>query len=257
MQTQETCPSPFDDGELYDLLFLNFDFGLKFYLDLAKAVQGPVLDVACGTGRILLPCLQGGLEADGLDLYAPMLATARKKAAQLGFQPRLIQSDMSAFHLDRHYGLIVIAFNAFLHNLTAETQLSTLACCRQHLLPDGILAFDTSFPGTAWVTAPDNVRVFECEMKHPVTNLPVRLYDTRSFDRVRQIQRSENEMELLDAEGKITQTFRSQTSIRWIYKSEMELLLRLTGFRKWEIYGNFERQPLERETDMQIVQAWN
>ena len=71
--------SPFDDGELYDFLFEGFDYAVDFYVELARAAKGPVLDIGCGTGRILLPCMQAGTEVDGLDLAEPMLATLRKK----------------------------------------------------------------------------------------------------------------------------------------------------------------------------------
>lgn len=46
-------------------------------------------------------------------------------------------------------------------------------------------------------------------------------------------------------------------SSRFVYKHEMELLLRVAGFARWEIYGNFDRRPLLRESDAMIVAAWN
>src|SRR5262245_12585912 len=62
-------PSPFDDGELYDILLQGLDYGIDFYVGLARAAKGPVLDIACGTGRVLLPVLQAGTDADGMDLF--------------------------------------------------------------------------------------------------------------------------------------------------------------------------------------------
>src|SRR6266487_7185954 len=92
-----TEATPFDDGALYDIVFERFDLGLDFYLGLARAAAGPVLDVACGTGRILLPCLKSGVDVEGLDLFPGMLARLRQKAAALGFDPKLHQADMAAF----------------------------------------------------------------------------------------------------------------------------------------------------------------
>ena len=61
MALQEpSAPTPFDDGELYDILLGDFDYGLDFYVDLARRAGGPVLDIGCGTGRVMLPCLQAG-----------------------------------------------------------------------------------------------------------------------------------------------------------------------------------------------------
>jgi hypothetical protein len=150
----------------------------------------------------------------------------------------------------------MIPFNSFVHNLDTAAQIDALSCCHEHLAPGGMLAFDTAFPGLEWIAAPDNIRVLELEITHPATGLPVRLFDTRSFDRVRQIQHSVNDVEELDAHGRVTATHRSTTCIRWIYKAEMELLLRVAGFARWEIHGDFDRRPLTRETDAMIVEAW-
>ena len=252
----ETAPTPFDDGALYDLFFERLDIGLDFYLALAKAADGPVLDLACGTGRILLPCLQAGVDIDGADLSSAMLARLREKASAMGVEPRLYQADMASFRLPRRYALIGITFNAFVHNLTTEDQLATLNACREHLLPGGQLVFDTAFPGTAWIAAPSGTREMEMEIAHPETGLPVRMWDTRTFDRVRQLQYSFNEIEMLDATGKVIATHPSKTVIRWIYKAEMELLLRAAGFARWQILGDFDGRPLQHETDAMIVQAW-
>ena len=248
--------TPFDDGNLYDLIFERLDFGLDFYLGLARAAGGPVLDVGCGTGRILLPCLKAGLDVEGLDLFPGMLARLRRKAAALGFEPRLHQANMAGFRLARRYALILIPFNAFVHNLTADDQLATLQACREHLEPGGQLAFDTAFPGPAWINAPSGTREMEIEITHPETGLPVRMWDTRTFERVQQLQHSLNEIELLDATGQVTATHPSKTTIRWIYKTEMELLLRLAGFARWEILGGFDGRLLRHETDAMIVKAW-
>lgn len=250
-------PTPFDDGALYDLFFENLDLGLDFYLGIARAANGPVLDVACGTGRVMLPCLEAGIDVEGLDLFPAMLARLREKALAAGFKPQLHQASMSCFRLSRRYALIMIPFNAFVHNLTTDDQLATLRTCRGHLMPGGLLAFDTYFPSPAVIGAPSGTRELEIEMAHPKTGLPVRLWDTRTFDRVQQLQNSFNEIEMLDAAGKVTAVFPSQTTLRWIYKSEMELLLRIAGFSHWQILGDFDGRPLERETDAMIVKAWD
>lgn len=246
----------FDDGVLYDLAIGAYGDDLDFYLGLAKAANGPILDLACGTGRILLPCLQAGMDVEGLDLSPAMLARLRHKAAARGVSARVAEASMSSFELPRRFALIMICCNTFPHNLTADDQIATLRSCRDHLTPGGLLAFDTFFPGPHVIMATDNQRVLELEIKHPDTGLPIRCYDNRSFDRVRQLQHSKNEIEFLDAAGNIAVTHRNETTARWIYKNEMELLLRLAGFERWRIFGGFDRRPLESETDAMIVLAW-
>ncbi len=248
--------SPFDDGPLYDLMCEGLDYGVDFYVGQVRASGGPVLEIACGTGRITLPCLQTGARVDGLDLYQPMLDHLRAKAAKLGYAPRLMQGDMGCFELPDRYALIMITFNAFIHNMTAEAQLSCLRCCREHLAEGGVLVFDTFFPGIEYLSIPTGTRVLEGEIRHPTTGLTSRMYDTRSFDRVNQIQHSINEFEHLDGRGEITRVDRAEFATRYLFKNEVELLLRLAGYRRWEVAGDFDLRPIENETDMMLVRAW-
>ena len=73
-----SLPSIFDDGDMYDVMLKDIPYGLDFYVALAREANGPVLDIACGTGRILLPCLQAGVDIEGLDLFESMLKTLRE-----------------------------------------------------------------------------------------------------------------------------------------------------------------------------------
>ena len=250
-------PSVFDDGDAYDLILADIPYGRDFYLALAREAKGPVLDIACGTGRIFLPCLQAGVDIEGIDLFEPMLARLRTKAATLCLTPTLHRADMSDFRLGRRFALTVIPFNAFIHNMTQEAQIRCLTLCREHLVPGGLLAFDTFFPSHAIVGTPENTRVLEGELSHPTTGLPMRMYDTRTFDRVAQTQHSINELELLDADGNVAKVYKTQCDSRFIYKNEMELLLRVAGFARWEICGDFDRRPLTLENEAMIVMAWN
>jgi SAM-dependent methyltransferase len=250
-------PSVFDDGDAYDLMVGSLDIGLDFYTGLAGEAQGPVLDVACGTGRILLPCLADGVDIEGVDLFEPMLSRLRTKAAERGLSPRLHQADMSGFSIERKFALVMIPFNAFIHNMTQEAQIRCLTLCREHLLPGGLLAFDTFFPGYEIVGTPAGTRVFEGEMPNPETGLPMRMYDTRTFDRVAQTQHSLNEFEILAADGNVEKVIRTECRSRYIFKNEMELLLRVAGFARWGIYGNYDRQPLIQENCPMVVMAWN
>jgi SAM-dependent methyltransferase len=256
-QPASSLPSIFDDGDVYDLVGKDIPYGLDFYVALAREARGPVLDIACGTGRILLPCLQAGVDIEGLDLFEPMLKTLRAKAAALGLAPRLHQADMSDFSLPRRYRLVMIPFNAFIHNMTQEAQVRCLRLCREHLLPGGQLTFDTFFPALEFVGTPAKTRVLEGEFPHPQTGLPVRMYDTRTVERVEQMFHSLNEIELLAADGSVQTVHRSEISSRYFYKHEMALLLRVAGFARWEICGDFDRRPLTRENDAMVVSAWN
>ncbi|HYK92330.1 MAG TPA: class I SAM-dependent methyltransferase [Acidobacteriota bacterium] len=249
-------PSPFDNAELYDVLFADLDFDRSFYLELARAAHGAVLEVACGSGRILIPCLQAGVKIEGIDNSRPMLTALLRKAAGLGLQATVHHADMRDFVLANRYDLVFIAFNGFVHALTTAEQLETLQRCRHHLNTGGMLVFNVFYPGLEIIAGTEGVPVLEHEALHPATGLPVRIYDTRTLNRVEQIQYSSIEIQELDAEGRVMASHRSETSMRWTFKPEMELLLRASGFSRWQICGGFNRRPLEREDDLMVVFAW-
>jgi SAM-dependent methyltransferase len=250
------APSPYDDAELYDLLFSGFAVDLDFWLAAAKGARGPALEVGCGTGRVLLHCMQAGVEVDGVDLYPSMLDVLKRKAGALGLKPRVYAADMRDFTTPRKYGLIMITFNAFAHALTTEDQLKTLRVCREHLEPGGALALTTLCLSYEEVIRPDGERVREGEFPSPKTGLTLRLWDTRRKDRVNQIQCSRVEVEELDAAGAVTKTHTSETTVRWTYPAEMGLLLRVAGFARWEISGDYDGRPLANQDDQMIVRAW-
>ena len=252
----ESLPSPYEDAEFYDLIFREFADDLGLYRRLAKQVRGPVLEVGCGTGRVTIPCLKDGADVDGLDLEPNMLRTLERKAAALGLEARTYAADMRDFTLPRRYALILVTFNAFLHNLSTEDQLRTLRCCLAHLEPGGELVMHVSFFSAAIVGELGGEPVLEMETRDPETGHVLQLYDTRRFDQVRQLQHSLNEVRELDADGRVVSSRVSETRVRWIYAPEMELLLEKAGFARWEIRGGFDLRPLESEQDQMIVRAW-
>ncbi len=251
-----SLPSVFDDGDAYDLVLSGITFGLDFYVALACEANGPVLDIACGTGRILLPCLEAGVDIEGLDLYEPMLKRLRTTAATLNVSPRLHQADMCDFSLPRSYGLVMIPFNAFIHNMTQQAQISCLERCREHLLPGGKLVFDTFFPSPEIVGAPPEHtcprrgnsasanRLADAHVRH--THIRPRRADAAFAERARAAVRRWHRP--------VRSSLPDQ--LRYVYKHEMELLLRVAGFARWEICGDFDGRPLTREDELMVVTAW-
>jgi SAM-dependent methyltransferase len=105
----------------------------------------PALDVACGTGRLLLPCLRAGLDVDGCDISDDMIALCRAKAAHEGLSPNLYVQPMSALELPRRYRTIVVC-GAFGLGSTREQDLEALRRFGEHLEPDGTLLLDIEVP---------------------------------------------------------------------------------------------------------------
>src|SRR4029434_6959487 len=95
-------------------------------------------------------------------------------------------------------------------------------------------------------------RVLEGEITDPRTGRTLRVFDTRSFDRIRQLQHSITEVDRVRDDGSVELLQRSEFDTRWVYKDEMALLLRHTGYVRWEISGDFYGRALTQETDGMI-----
>lgn len=242
--------------EQYDLMYSWYTPDLEFYVGAARAAGGPVLEVACGTGRVLLPTLEAGADIDGLDVHPGMLEVLRRKAAERGLHPHVVQADMRDFTMRRRYRLATIPFRAFMHLMTTVDQVRALQRIRAHLEPGGRLIFNLFFPSFDAITSP-RLDLHDREFTDAATGHHVLLRTTRhENDRVGQVMRSERTMDVLDAGGRPLATYPHAFELRWTWRYEMELLLARAGFARWDVRGGFDGRPLERDTDEMVWTAW-
>lgn len=233
-----------------------------FYLREALAAGGPVLEAACGTGRILLPTLAAGADVDGFDGSPAMLRRLRERApAVLGdrageIEDRVWEADLRRFSRDRRYALITCPFRAFLHLLTMDDQLAALARFREHLAPGGRLLLNVFHPSYRFTVEQDGGRLLDDEFVHRATGRHTRLWTAVSNDLINQVKTVENWFEELDEQGRVVSQTEAPFRITWIFKPQMELLLRAAGYSRWQIHGGFDRQPLERDDQEMVVEAW-
>ena len=110
----------------------------EFYLDLARRYGSKgVVDVACGTGAVLLYLAERGIDVDGTDISEEMCRVAGDKAERLGLKLNIIPADMTAFSSGRKYSLAIIARSGFMHLPTQDLQEKALSNLREQLLPGG------------------------------------------------------------------------------------------------------------------------
>lgn len=114
---------------------------LAYYRAIIEGYGQPALDLACGTGRLLLPLLRAGLDVDGCDLSPDMLAHCRQQAASDGLEPRLYAQAMHELDLPRAYRTIFIC-----DSFGIGGHPETLQRCYRQLAPRGALVFNVYFP---------------------------------------------------------------------------------------------------------------
>jgi SAM-dependent methyltransferase len=163
----------FQDAALYDHDYRRRRDDVRFYRTLAAEHGGPVLDLACGTGRLMLPLLRDGHTVVGLDHAPPMLARAAAKIARLGPARRrralLLRADLRRFAFRRRFGFAVAAFHSIQHLITDGDLLRFLRAARRALAPGGWLAFDVFAPEPRFLARDENRRWDRTPFRDPTT----------------------------------------------------------------------------------------
>ena len=217
---------------------------VRFYVEQAAAAGGPVLELGCGTGRVLLPSARSGARITGLDRSAPMLSVAREKLgredAQVRERVRLLEGDMRSFDLGERFALVTIPFRGIQHLLTAGEHLACLDCVYRHLEPGGRLAFDVFNPMlTALV---DKSRLSEWgdepEFTIPAGARVVRRFRLERVDLPRQVQYLEMIYYVTEPDG-TSRRLVERFSMRHFFRYEVEHLLARCGFTEVRIDGDF------------------
>lgn len=220
---------------------------VDYYVALARASGGPVLEYGCGEGRIALPIARAGVTVLGVDRSAPMLAALHDK---LGAEAREVRArvqtrrgDLRAVRLARRFPLVLCTFNTFLHLYEREDVERFLARVRAHLAPRGRFVFDVSMPVPADL-ARDPSRAY----KLPAVRVGGARHEYRErfdYDPIRQVLFVS--MEFTPKTG--GEPFVTPLAHRQFFPRELEALLHYNGFVIERLEGGFRGEPADRHTD--------
>jgi len=230
----------FRDAQMYDLQDEGYEDDYALTAQWARSLGGPLLDLACGTGRMALRMAAQGYQVTGVDITPEMLARARQKAAQQGASIEWVVADARAFHIQKQFPFIYMLENVFQFFLTREDQEAMLARVREHLLPEGCFLFETRNPNPRNLqqvrhpepqqfTLPDGGQLVATEQQH--------------YDPMTQIQHYIRQLTLLHPGGQ-QEVKAHRTALRYVYPQEMEALLYHNGFQIRTCYGSWQQEPL-------------
>ncbi|MBN1949108.1 MAG: class I SAM-dependent methyltransferase, partial [Candidatus Cloacimonetes bacterium] len=127
----------------FDLLCTEQAQDVNEWLKLADEYGDPILELACGAGRITLPLADQGYNITALDSSRNMLHRLNQKIKP-SHKLKIVRADMRKFHLGARFRFIFISYASFQLLLTMEDQLLCLDRIRDHLQPGGILGLDIS-----------------------------------------------------------------------------------------------------------------
>jgi SAM-dependent methyltransferase len=246
----------------YDVLARYYDADLRdhhedlpFLREMARRADGSLLELMCGTGRLLLPLAEAGFTITGVDNSPAMLAVARAHMEETGLGDRitLVQGDVRDVNLPAGaFSLAFVAVNSFMHLETVRDQLACLTNVRGALQRQGLLILDLFNPNPAEILREDNRLVLERE--YQLNGRHVQKFVAIDSDAAAQISRVTFLYDETDAEGCVTRRT-TRFVLRWFYRFEIEHLLARAGFMTRAVYGSYDLAEYESTSPRMIVVA--
>jgi len=224
---------------------------VEFYRGLAREAGGSVLELGCGSGRVLLPIARDGFACTGLDSSDAMLGELARKSPPENL--RCVRGTMQDFDFgSQRFPLIFSAFRSFQHLLTVEDQLSCLQAVRRHLAPGGRFAFDVFAPKLERIAVFDEKEFEEARWRDGEVEI-VRWASVRR-DPAAQIMDVTFRYER-HRPGSPAESHSVSTRMRYFFRYEVEHLLFRAGFSSVEVFGGFDRRPYDYFSGETVVIA--
>jgi SAM-dependent methyltransferase len=215
----------------------------NFYLEIIRESGQPVLDVGCGTGRLLLDYLSQGVDVDGVDLSREMLNLCRQKADTMRLTPSLYEGDMETMRLPRLYRTIIVPSSSFQLVLDLRQAQQVILNLFDHLLPGGTLVMPFML---LWKRGDpqDGSWRLTGEKTRPIDGATIRRWSKRRYDPETQLEHTEDRYEI-SMDGVTISTeyhVRSPATREYTQQQAQDLYIK-SGFVDICIYKGFTRQP--------------
>lgn len=244
-------------AKYYDLLYEYREDDLPMWLELTAGLEGEILEVGCGTGRVMVSLLQHERRVSGIDISEVALQAAQAKLKAGGFTDRatLHLSDMRRFSLaKKDFAFAFLPINTFMHCQTLSDQQATLRNIHRHLKPGGTLVVDLYHPTPQMLLAADGELLLENQLVDTLTHHPIQWFVSRHLHLDQQVQEVIFILDEVKEDGTLLRDTFSFT-LRYLHRFEMTLLLTMAGFRSEEILGNYDLSPFDAESPRMIFIA--
>ena len=237
------------DGRHYDLAYSDYTEDIDFWVEQAKRYGGPVLEVACGTGRITMPLAKEGYEVTGIDLAESMLEQAERNSQEQGLDIEWVKADMRDFRLGKRFPLIICPGQSISRLLTIEDIERCLAAVREHLAPGGRFIMELYNPSLEILSREEGERSPFLEYDHPDGEGKVQVDFSSLYEKATQLQHLTLHYSLPGVDDQPTERVR----IRMYFPQELDALLKYNGFEVVEKYGDFDGKAFESGDNYQVV----
>jgi SAM-dependent methyltransferase len=241
-------------ARFYDIETSDIVDDLPFWISLAKRTGGPILEVACGTGRVFAPLAEAGFDVVGVDISPAMLAVARARVTARGIGERveLIEADALLLNLGRRFPLAIIALNSFGHFFEEGDPEQALDRLNDHLLPGGLLALDLPNPVPGAFGDTNGVVIHDYTRPGPRTDWQTVKLRSQSLDPIAQIVDVSCIFDEVAPTGEIKRTLTS-FALRYFYRNELRLLCERAGLVLEATYGTYDLADLDENSPRLIA----
>jgi SAM-dependent methyltransferase len=238
----------------YDVETRDIVDDLPFWVSLARRTGGPILEVACGTGRVFAPLAEAGFNVVGVDISPAMLAVARARIADrgIGRKVELVESDALVLNLGRRFPLAIIALNSFGHFYEPGDPQRALDRLSEHLLPGGLLALDLTNPVPGAFGDTTGVVLHDYTRSGPRPDWQTVKLRSQSLDPIAQIIDVCCIFDEVGPTGEVKLTLTS-FALRYFYRNELQLLGERSGLALEATYGNYDLAELDESSPRLIA----
>ena len=209
---------------IYDAWAAHMTEDVDYYVELAAKAEGPVVELAVGTGRVSIPIAERtGKKVIGIDSSPAMLAVARERAAAAGVDLELREGDMRDFSLEQQAALVICPFRSLLHLPTWRDRRRVFERVAASLRPGGRFAWN-AFVFDFAIAADINDRWQDEPVRHRIVQVP-----------------ADNRIDISVEDG-------PNISLWWVSRGEWEALLEVADLETEALYGWFDRRPFDEDS---------
>ncbi len=239
----------------YDSEHAQFDEDLDLYRNFAELCSGSLLELACGSGRLLLPLAREGHTLTGVDTSERMLALAQARLQEehLSSRVTLVQQDMCTLRLPQKYSLAFIALGSFAHLTTRKAQQQALAAVRAHLTKGGTFIVDISNTDARYMEQMSGQILLQGSWQRDDGSLLTHMVSPASSHTQHLLELTHFYDQHIQG-GPINRTLVT-THLYLFERNEMELLLEQAGFVVKDVYGDYDLGPFTLESQRMIFIA--
>ncbi|MFO7537702.1 MAG: class I SAM-dependent methyltransferase [Chloroflexota bacterium] len=247
----------------YDLIHARLTVDLPLVLALAQQADGPILELGCGTGRLLRPLARAGYQVTGVDNSEAMLARCRQALAEETAATKaritLVKADLPALDKalgtgNEQFALVIIAYNTLMH-LSLNQVNDLLRQLRPYLMKNGRLFIDVANPFFLAETADAPQLTLENQFADPQTGDHILQFATTRLDSAAQICHVTWIFDASPAAGGGVQRHLSQMAYHYFYPHELEMALQSAAYRLEQLWGNYDQTPFAEDSERLLLLA--